>query len=466
LPVSITEIIYILEWTLFLITLKFKGPAMDLTTIINTLMGWPVIIVAVSASILCTLVFKFIQFRYFTAAWRYFLTPSETEKTACADMSPAQALINALNSNLGNGTIAGMAVALVAGGPGAAFWLLVMGLLLMAVRFAEVFLSLYYGKEACAGSKVGGPMFYLSHVFGGSILPYLYAFSVFLYILVGANGMQVNSIALCFEKTLGIPTYIMGILFAACIIYVVMGGANRILKASEKIVPVKVGLFCLSTLAILIVKWASIIPALKLIVTSAFTPLSVAGGLLGYTVQQALATGITKIAFASEAGLGTTAIMYGATSSKSPVKDAIMSMLSAFLTTVLAFTLCLCIVATGAWDNGLTSTPLTMSAFATVFGTLGNWIVMFLALTFGLGSIVACAYTGREVWMFLTNGKLIWLFNAIYCAASLVGAIADVDVVFNLISILTIIVLTINLYGIVSLLPTIRRALTAFEQGN
>ena len=438
---------------------------MDLTAIINLLMGWPFIIVAVLAGILCTFAFKFVQFRHFINAWRYFLNPSSTEQTACADMSPTQALINALNSNLGNGTIAGMAVALATGGPGAAFWLLVMGLLLMAVRFAEVFLSLYYGREACAESKIGGPMFYLSHVFGGSILPYLYAFSVFLYILVGANGMQVNAIALSFETTLGMPTYFIGILFALCIIYVVTGGAQRILKASEKIVPVKVGLFILSTLTILIVKWAAIIPALKLIATSAFTPLSVAGGLIGFTVQQALATGITRVAFASEAGLGTTAIMYGATSSKAPVKDAIMSMLSAFLTTILAFTLCLCIVVTGVWDNGLTSTPLTMSAFATIFGTLGNWIVMFLALTFGLGSIVACAYVGREVWMFLTKGKLIWLFNLMYCAASFVGAIADVNAVFNLINILTIIVLAINLYGIVSLLPTIRKARFAWEQG-
>ena len=91
---------------------------------------------------------------------------------------------------------------------------------------------------------------------------------------------------------------------------------------------------------------------------------------------------------------------------------------------MMAFTLTVCIVATGVWNNGLTSTPLTMSAFSTVFGTLGNWIVMFLALTFGLGAIVACAYVGLEVWLFLTKGKMVWLFNAIYCAVAFLGAIA------------------------------------------
>ncbi len=429
-------------------------------------MGWPFIVVAVSASILCTIIFKFIQVRYFITAWRYFFTPSDQAKNGCADMSPAQALINALNSNLGNGTIAGMAVALVAGGPGAAFWLLVMGLLLMSVRFAEVFLSLYFGTQACAESKIGGPMFYLSHVRGGSILPYIYAFSVFLYILVGANAVQVNAIALSFKEAIGLPAYLVGTLFAACVIYVVFGGAHRILSASEKIVPIKVGVFVLSTLIILMVKWNAIIPALKLIITSAFSPVAITGGAIGFTVQQALQTGISNIAFASEAGLGTAAIMFGATNSKAPVKDAIMSMLSAFLTTILAFTLTLCIVATGVWNNGLTSTPLTMSAFSTVFGSLGNWIVIFLAFTFGLGAIVACAYVGREVWMFLTNNKWVWLFNVIYCAVAFLGAIADVTLVFNLVKILTIVVLVINLYGIVQLLPITRKALSDFERNN
>ena len=241
---------------------------MDFTAIINAMVGWPVIILVVTASIICTVAFKFIQFRHFTNAWRYFLSPKEHVTHEKADMSPAQALMNALNSNLGNGTIAGMAVALVAGGPGAAFWILIMGLLLMAVRFAEVFLSLHFGAKASAQTKVGGPMLYLAHVPGGSILPYLYALSVFLYILAGANAMQVNAIATSFEKAIGFPTYIMGALFAACMVYVVFGGAHRILSASQKIVPLKVGIFCLSTLAILIIKWSAIIPALKLIVTS------------------------------------------------------------------------------------------------------------------------------------------------------------------------------------------------------
>lgn len=436
---------------------------MDITAIINLITVWPVIILVVTASIICTVAFKFIQFRHFTDAWRYFLSPREHITQEKADMSPAQALMNALNSNLGNGTIAGMAVALVAGGPGAAFWLLVMGIMLMAVRFAEVFLSLHFGAHVPAGTKVGGPMLYLSRVPGGSLLPYLYAFFVFLYILAGANAMQVQAIASSFENAVGLPTYIMGGIFAACMVYVVFGGAHRILSASQKIVPLKVGLFCLSTLVILIIKWQAIIPALKLIVTSAFSPVAVAGGVIGFTVQQALATGIIKIAFASEAGLGTTAIMFGATNSKTPVKDGIMSMLSAFLTTILAFTLTLCIVATGVWNNGLTGAPLTMSAFSTVFGTMGNYIVMFLAFTFGLGSIVACAYVGREVWIFLTKGKALWLFNTIYCTIAFLGALASTGLIFNLIGILTITVLLINLYGILRLLPVARQALADFE---
>lgn len=435
---------------------------MDITTIINAIMGWPLIIIATSASIICTVAFKFVQIRYFTAAWHYFFSPSEQQKTAGADMSPAQALMNALNSNLGNGTIAGMAIALATGGPGAAFWLLIIGLLLMAVRFAEVFLSAYFSLQAPAGTKVGGPMLYLAHVPGGKYLPYFYAAVCFIYGLLGANGAQTNSITVSIQTAFGISGYIIGLVILAFVIYIVIGGAERILSASEKIVPFKVGLFALSTVIILIYHYNAIIPGLKLILSSAFSPLAITGGIIGFTVQQAMRVGISRVVMASEAGIGTTAIMFGATGSKNPVKDAIMSMLSTFITTIIAFTMALCIVISGVWNNGLTSTALTMSAFSTVFGSLGNWIVIFLSASFGLGAVVAFAYVSRETWIFMTKGSLMWLFATLYCGVAFWGCIADVKFVWKAVDLFTFALLAINLYGIIYLLPVIRKGLNDF----
>ncbi len=172
--------------------------------------------------------------------------------------------------------------------------------------------------------------------------------------------------------------------------------------------------------------------------------------------------GISRIVMASEAGIGTTAIMFGSTGSTSPVKDAIMSMLSTFITTIIAFTMALCIVITGVWSNGLTSTALTMSAFNTVFGTLGNWIVIFLAASFGLGAVVAFAYVARETWIFLTKGSYMWAFAALYCLIAFWGCIADVSFVWQAVDLFTFILLAINLYGIIYLLPLTRRELLKF----
>ncbi len=440
--------------------------------LIKLIMGWPLVVTVVSVSLLCTLLFGFVQIRFFIPAWRYFFSPSEQKKEASADMSPFQALINVLNSNLGNGTIAGMGTALFAGGPGAAFWLLVMGLLLMAVRFAEVFLSLHYGARAPAGTKVGGPMLYLANVPGRRFLPFVYALAVFCYGLVGANLMQVNSITLSVQEGLkNLPlepiaiAITVGLILFAFVIYVLLGGAHRILNASEKIVPLKVGLFAVAVLIMLVYWYESIIPSLILMAKYALTPQAITGGLVGFTVQQAMVTGIEKIALASEAGLGTSGIMFGSTESKHPAKDAIMSMLSTFITTVIAFVLALAIVATGVWHNGLQSTALTMSAFNTVFGTIvGSLLVIFLALSFGLGAIVAFAYVARETWIFLTNGRWLWLFSAMYAIVAFTGCIIPVALVWSIVPLLTVAVLLINLYGIVYLIPVARKALRVYAE--
>jgi AGCS family alanine or glycine:cation symporter len=435
---------------------------MDFTSLVNVVMGWPLIVLAVGAGIVCTLAFKCVQIRYFADAWRYFFAPGEQGKAAHADMSPAQALINALNSNLGNGTIAGMAVALATGGPGAVFWLLVIGLLLMAVRFAEVFLSSYFGAQVTCASRVGGPMLYLAHVPGGRYLPYMYAFACLIYGLLGANGAQTNSIALSITRMYDISNYTIGFFIFIFVVYVVSGGAERILNASQKIVPVKVGLFAVSTVVILIYHHSAIIPSLRLVVASAFSSGAVVGGLIGFSVQQAMRVGISRIVMASEAGIGTTAIMFGSTCSVSPVKDAIMSMLSTCITTVIAFVMALCIVISGVWNSGQTSTALTMAAFHTVFGNYGDWIVIFLAASFGLGAVVAFAYVARETWIFLTKGSYMWLFAALYCLVAFGGCVADVDLVWKAVDLFTFILLAINLYGIMYLLPLIRRELIKF----
>lgn len=442
---------------------------MDLASFITQLsdlvLGWPLIIYVVSIGVLCTIALGFIQIRYFAQAWKWTLSPDTSEKEVAqsADMSPLQAFINALNIGVGNGSLAGMATAVYSGGPGAALWVILISVLLMAVRYAEVYLASYFATHAQQASTIGGPMLYLKAAPGGRYLAYAYAFMCALFGFAMAAIMQSNSIRLAVERTFNISPYIIATLFMLFVVYVVIGGSKRVVSISEKIVPIKVGVFFLSTVILLIYHYKNIIPALKLIFMSGISSQAILGGIAGYSVQQAMRFGMVRSINATETGLGTAAIFFGGTKSKTPAKDSIMTMLSTFMSMAVCFLVALCIVASGVWNNGLQSTALTSSAFETVFGTFGQWIVAFLSITFGIGVTVSYVYITRECWLTVTGGRFVQLFGVLYPVAAFAGALMNVDLVWMIADWINGGLLFINLFGIVSLLPLIRTGLKNFE---
>jgi AGCS family alanine or glycine:cation symporter len=336
----------------------------------------------------------------------------------------------------------------------------------MALRFAEVYLSVYCAAGSTSKAGLGGPMLYLRRVPGGHYLSYCYGAGVLIFSLIGGNAVQVNTMGLSLYTTWGISIKLSAVMFFLFIVYIVTGGARRIAQASEAIVPLKVGLFLISSIIVLCFHYQAIGGALHLIMTSAFHSQAFAGGALGFTVQQAMRFGVARVLFATESGLGTAAILFGSTGSKTPVQDAIMSMLSTFISTVVCFIVALCIIASGVWDNGLTSAALTISAFNTAFGGYGGWVVSFLSLTFGVGVLVSYAYITRAAWLFLTGGKYAWAINLIYCCVAFVGTLSKVDAVWYACDIVQSVLLIINLFAIVYLIPLIRKGLAAYRTNN
>jgi len=432
-----------------------------LDAISSRLFGWPLIMYVVVICLFATFYLGFVQFRYFISSFRYTFFPPKSSKKA--DMTPLQAFINTLNASIGNGSLAGMAVALYFGGPGAALWVLVMGILLMVIRYAEVFLSVYYGAETAGSTIFGGPMVYLKNALGGMWLPTIYAIICLFFGFSGGNAAQTNSIMLALTSTWQMSLYPIAIALGLLVFYIVAGGAQRIVKVSDAIVPIKVSLFFVSAFAILIYHAGNIIPALSLIIKGAFTPWAIAGGALGYSIQAAIRYGTNNVVFATESGLGTSAILFGATGSTTPVKDGIMSMLTAFISTIVCFLVCLCIITSGVMKTGLTSTALTTAAYKTVFGTSGGALVSFLATTFGIGVLVAYAYITRAAWLFLTNGRWLILFNILYCLFAVFGVLVEVKLLWKIVEFANVIMLVINLFGIVCLLPLIRKKLMQFK---
>jgi len=441
---------------------------MDASLIVQTLnqyiLGWPFLIVALGASVVCTIVLKGIQFRHFFTAWRELFNPSQQQASdKKADMTPFQAFLNMLSSNLGNGALIGAASALFTGGPGAVFWILAISFLFMVLRFAEVYLSVRAGRDRDASSVLGGPMLYLRSVPGGKTLAYVYALFAFFYCLIIGDAVQTNTMSLSLVTTWQVPELVSAIVFCLFILVIVLGGAQRISKASEKIVPLKMVVFVVSALAVLGYHYQAVFGALALIITSAFTSKAVAGGAIGYSVLQGVRLGMTRSLMGTEAGLGTTAIIFGNTGSTSPVKDGIVSMLGTFITSSVSFIMGLCIVASGVWNSGAISSVLVIQSFATVFGMYAGWVVSFLSVSFGIGVLVAFAYVTREVWLFLTGGRW-WPFGIfLYCSAAFVGAIVDAKVVFAAGDLAIAILLLINLFGIMWWLPKIKKDVDAFR---
>lgn len=434
---------------------------------INGLLTLPVLAIVFFTCIVLAIALNFIQVRYFAYAWKQILFPSqEATGQTKSDMTPMQAFINTLSSNLGNGSLGGVAVGIYAGGPGAAFWLVVCGVLLMAVRFAEAFLSMHYGLTAPVTNKkhVGGPMLYLRHVPGGRHLAWVYGLICLVFGFFAGNGVQANTISLSLKNTFGLAPIATAIMLAAFTLYVVFGGSERIVNASMKIVPVKVIVFFGATFIVLAYHYAAIGAALALILKSAFTPTAALGGLVGFTVQQAIREGMMRSTFASETGLGSAGILFGFTGSKQPMNDAILAMLSTFISTIVCFIVALCIVASGVWNSGLTSTDLTIASFQTVFGVFGGYMVSFLSVTFGLGVLVAYAYIARECWFFITGGRFTFLFNIVYCLFTFGCALIDVKLLWAVCDIPQAIMLAMNLFGILYLVPVMRKHVLEFNK--
>lgn len=428
------------------------------------LLGWPTIIYVLVAVVFLTVTLRFIQIRHFIDSCKFTLFP-QSSGTA-GDMTPFQAFINSLSASLGNGSIGGVAVAIYAGGPGAALWMLILGLLLMVARYSEIFLTTYFGSQVIGGALLGGPMVYLKKVSGGRFLAYFYAVICIFFGLIGGCAIQTNTMALSIATTWGIPTYVNALIFSALVAYIVCGGAHRIVRVSTAIVPVKVAIFFISSVIVLWYYHASLVPALILITKSAFSSSAVTGGLTGFTVLHAMRSGIGTIVFASEAGLGTAAIVYGGSVSKHPIQDSMSSMLGVFISTIVCFCLALMIVASGMWQNDLSSTALTVATFNTVFGQYGGWVVSFLSVSFGLGVLVTYAYITRAVWLYVTGGRGQMLFTIIYCLVAGAGSLGSVALLWKLADIVNVLLLGVNLFALLSLSPMIKRQLALFESSS
>lgn len=361
-------------------------------------------------------------------------------------ISPFSSLMTELAATIGTGNIVGVATAMVLGGPGALIWMLLSSLVGLATKFAESMLAVTYRTVNDRGEIAGGPMYTLSNGFPNRWLGRKLGFLFALFAVLASFGMgnmtQANSISSALNETFGIPRSATGLAITILTILVVLGGISSISKVTQVVVPVMAVFYMVGALTVIIVNRQQLPSGIWMILTMAFSPRAVAGGVGGHLVssmQQALRWGVSRGVFSNEAGLGAAGISAAAASTNDPVRQGYVSMTGVFLDTVVICSVTgLALAASGVLgmtnENGvlLTGTALTIAAFATTFGEWGAYLVSIGIVLFAFATIIGWAYQGEKAFEYLVKkSKYVIIYRFIYGFVSFAGAVCALDMVWD-----------------------------------
>lgn len=385
-------------------------------------------------------------------------------------LSPAKALAAALASTIGTGSIAGVAIAITMGGPGAVFWMWLSALLGMMTSFGEKLLSVRYQQTAPDGSLQGGPMFYLRDGLGAPLLASIFAAACIPATLTGGNLIQSASIASALESSFGLSRSLVGAMTALLTGLVMMGGVHRIANISSALVPFMAVIYLSSGLIVLVCRASALPEALSLIFTCALCPKAALGGGMGYAVSSALRWGVARGVFTNEAGLGTSAMAHGAAETDHPASQGMWGIFEVCVSTLLVCTItALAILVSGLWHpcapSSLTGVSLTTAAFASVLGPLGGGVVSLSLFLFAFSSLLGWSYYGQQALRFLTGGdRLQKPYHLVFLLCIFLGAVWDGAILWQLVDLFNALMAVPNLIGLLLLAPEALQFLSEWQQ--
>jgi AGCS family alanine or glycine:cation symporter len=402
--------------------------------LVNLVWGLPLVITLCLSGLFFTLYFGFPQLRYFKHSILVVAGKSGHEKGP-GEISHFQALCTALSATVGLGNIAGVAIALQLGGPGAVFWLWVAGFIGMATKFTEVTLSLKYREITPEGRVHGGPMYTIKNGLSKKFYPlaWIYAFFVVLSSFGAGNMFQSNQMAHILEASLSVPTWLSGVLFSALAFLILIGGIKRIGKVTEKLVPFMVGLYVLGALGIIIYNYSNIPFLIESIFTDAFTGTAAVGGFGGVVFKEVVIMGIRRASFSNEAGMGSAAMAHSAAKS-APAQEGIVALLEPFIDTIVICSItALALLSTGAWSQaGIEGSEMTAWAFQSVYGVFGRGIVTLTVTLFAFSTIISWSYYGEQGITFIFGERFVPYYRYVFVLFIFLGAIAQLSLVLNL----------------------------------
>ena len=406
---------------------------------------------------------RFVQVRRFADGLRT-LVP-RAQDGARGPLTPFQAFMTALGASIGTGNIAGVATAIVSGGPGAMFWIWAYGFVATAIKFCEAVLGIQFRK--LEGDRLSaGPMHYLRDGLHSPALAWIYALVAGVAALTTTPFTQPNSIAVAQQSVFGVPTWVTGVVVAVLAWLVIIGGIKSIGRAAEKLAPLKVGLYLLGGLYVIAVHAGNIPEVFALIFREAFSTQAVAGGAGGIVMMNAMRYGLARGVYANEAGYGTAAVAYGTAQSREPVQQGLNAVMEVFIISFVTSSIsALTILLSGVWRSGLTSTAVVAQAFDTAIPTVGGWIVAFCSFLFGYTTLIGWAYYGEQFLEYVFGPRVTVPYRWVYCGLIVFGATSKVDLVWAWGDLMNGLQIFPNLVGVIGLSGVAAAALRNSERG-
>lgn len=418
-----------------------------------------------------TIRLKFVQIAKFKDGWdRTFGNLSLRGKAADKEgMSSFQSLATAIAAQVGTGNLAGAATALIAGGPGAIFWMWLSAFFGMATIFVEASLGQQYKTVTESGNAIGGPAYYIKAAFKGPFGKFLAGlFAIFIILALGfmGNMVQSNSISGAFVNAFPQikPIYI-GIACALVAAFIFIGGLKRIASFAEKTVPIMALFYIIGSVIILIMNIKNLPSSIVLIFTSAFNPQAVIGGGLGIGVQQAMRYGVARGLFSNEAGMGSTPHAHALAKVKHPCEQGVVAMIGVFFDTFIVVTLTALVILSSdilqtkiypldtvsAIPETLKGVGLPQAAFSNGFGFFGVVFVAVCLLFFAFTTIIGWYFFGEQNVKYLFGEKAVKVYAVLVVGFILLGSVLKVDLVWDLADCFNGLMVIPNLLGILAL---------------
>jgi AGCS family alanine or glycine:cation symporter len=405
--------------------------------------GLPLIILLIGGGLYLLILSKFLPFRFFLHAVKI-LRGKYDNPNDKGEITHFQALATALSSTIGMGNIAGVAVAISIGGPGAMFWMWISAIIGMSTKFFTCTLSILFRGKDSQGKVQGGPMYFIVEGLGKSWKPLAMFFS-FCGLIGALPVFNVNQLTQAINDILLVPHNIqvsfttnlsIGLILVIITALVILGGLDRISKTASKLIPSMVLLYFITVLIILFVFRSEVPKYFSLMFTEAFTAHHYKGDtFLGGTLGGLILLGIRRGAFSNEAGIGTAPMAHGAAKTNEPIREGLVAMLGPAIDTLFICTLtALAILVTGVWEttdsNGVS---LTANAFDKAIPFYGKYVLLLCIATFSISSLFSYSYYGTKCMSFLFGAHNKGYYNYIYIASIILGATTSLNVMLNLI---------------------------------